>query len=203
MSATRSNADSESLYPAQRAARETSRGQRARSHLHVLVRVHVRVKVDLRFECRRVPLGCSDHPRHAYTPKLRAAAGRSPLLCIVCHGVPALTAAGRWLKAPALLVRSSPGLPSQLLIRLRRFRPARPNRSPALHGAAAHLCGLVARDRLTGRILLDLGQHLASRAEFVARAVGPKVRPPADLTRPPVVRQGRLPLRDVTAVVGL
>ena len=66
-----------------------------------------------------MPLGCSDHPRHAYTPKLRAAAGRSPLLCIVCHGVPALTAAGRWLKAPALLVRSSPGLPSQLLIRLR------------------------------------------------------------------------------------
>ena len=41
---------------------------------------------------------------HAYTPKLRAAAGRSPLLCVVCHGVPALTAAGRWLKARALLL---------------------------------------------------------------------------------------------------
>ncbi len=35
------------MYPAQRAARETSPGQRAvaRSHLHVLVRVHLRVKL--------------------------------------------------------------------------------------------------------------------------------------------------------------
>ncbi len=35
------------MYPAQRAARETSPGQRAvaRSHLHVLVRVHLRVQL--------------------------------------------------------------------------------------------------------------------------------------------------------------
>ena len=116
-----------------------------------------------------------------------------------------LTAAGRWLKARALLlvVRSSPVL-AESVANSPPNRPARPKRSPALHATAAQLCWLVARDRLAGRILLDFRQHLAFRPELIAGAVGPEVRPPtrvAELPRPPIVRQGRLPLRDERAEV--